>query len=230
MTLLLIAIAPGLALAIFIYFKDKFEKEPLHLLLISFALGALSTIPAFLMEKAGIMLGFGQSSNMLMTALFAFVVIGGSEEFCKYLMVRHYAFPKKDFNEPFDGIVYAVMVSLGFATLENIVYVLSQPSFAESMQVGLLRMFTAVPAHAAFAIVMGYNIGKAKFDPAKKEQWMKRGLFSAIVLHGAYDFFLLQNNVPGLGFLAIVVLIIGIRIARKSIKEHQDASPFKNGD
>jgi RsiW-degrading membrane proteinase PrsW (M82 family) len=68
----------------------------------------------------------------------------------------------KNFNEPFDGIVYAVIVSMGFATIENIIYV-----FQYGFATGILRLFTAVPAHAAFGILMGYFLGKAKFTHGK---------------------------------------------------------------
>src|SRR5436853_481905 len=81
--------------------------------------------------------------------LLAFVVIGFSEEGCKYIMLRFYADRNKAFNEPFDGIIYSVMVSMGFATLENIGYVLNY-----GFQTGLVRMFLSVPSHAAFAVLM----------------------------------------------------------------------------
>ena len=108
-------------------------------------------------------------------------------------MVRYYAQPKKDFNEPFDGIIYAVMVSMGFAAVENLFYVLEG-----GMDVAVIRAVTAIPAHAVFAILMGYYMGKAKFSPTKKVRYNLTGLFLAILFHGAYDFFLFINFIPGI--------------------------------
>ena len=81
-------------------------------------------------------------------------------------MLLWYAYRKKEFDEPFDGIVYAVMVGMGFATVENISYVSQY-----GLMTGIMRLFMAVPAHASFAIIMGYFMGKARFS-AKKENFL----------------------------------------------------------
>jgi len=113
------------------------------------------------------------------------------------------------------------MVSMGFAFVENIFYVLEG-----GITVALLRAFTAVPAHATFGIIMGYFIGKAKFDN-KPFKWNLIGLSVAILFHGAYDFFLFINFIPGISIGAFVSLIIGIVLSRKAIKLHQKNSNFK---
>ena len=152
----------------------------------------------------------------------AFVVVALVEEFSKYIIVRYYAQPKKAFNEPFDGIVYAVMVSMGFAFTENILYVMEG-----GLSTALLRAFTAVPAHATFGILMGFFIGKAKFSN-KKWLYNLSGLLLAMIFHGAYDFFLFLPWIPGIWTGAFVSLIIGIILSRKAIKRHQKNSTFKN--
>ena len=123
-----------------------------------------------------------------------------------------------------DGIVYAVVIGMGFAILENILYV-SQLG----MSVAFYRMFTAVPAHAAFGVIMGYHVGLAKFhkDKYKSIQLMFKGLLYAAFVHGAYDFFLFSENTLGLAILAFVILIVSIHMSRKLIKLHVDSSPFK---
>src|SRR5690606_34909890 len=126
--------------------------------------------------------------------------------------VRYYAQPHKEFDEPFDGIVYAVMVSLGFAATENIAYVVQG-----GYEVALLRAFTAVPAHATFGIMMGYYMGKAKFS-LRRQQLNLLGLFLATLFHGAYDFFLFVDFIPGVWIGAFVSLIIGIILSKKAIK------------
>ena len=135
--------------------------------------------------------------------------------------MRYYAQTNKEFNEPFDGIVYAVMVSMGFAATENIFYVLEG-----GYQTALLRAFTAVPAHATFGILMGYYMGKAKFSNNKIVLNLT-GLLLAIIFHGAYDFFLFIEFIPGIWVGAFVSLFIGIFLSRKAIKRHQNNSHFK---
>ena len=136
-------------------------------------------------------------------------------------MVWGFLQPKTWFNEPFDGIVYAVMVSMGFAAVENVMYVLQG-----GMDVALVRAFSAVPAHATFGIIMGFFMGKAKFSK-NRIMWNFTGLMSAILFHGAYDFFLFINFIPGISIGAFISLIIGIILSKKAIKLHQDISHFK---
>ncbi|MEO1435582.1 MAG: PrsW family glutamic-type intramembrane protease [Bacteroidota bacterium] len=219
-----LAILPGLLIVGYIYRMDSYDKEPKRLLLTCFILGIISTIPAIWLEQFGMEMGLDISENILITAIFAFVVVGGSEELVKFIPLRFYAYPKKAFNEPLDGIVYSVMISMGFATLENVFYVMEGGA-----QTALLRMFTAVPAHGAFAIIMGYFIGLAKFsEPQYRMGLLWKGFLGAVFLHGAYDFFLFQQNVPALSLLAFVALYLGIRYSRKLIKMHQQISPFQD--
>lgn len=216
---LAVAIAPGIAIAIFVYSKDKYDREPRKLLIISFLMGMTATIPAILMEQAGSSwLPLIDSTQR--TALLAFVVVGGSEELMKYLMLVAYAYRRKEFNEPFDGITYSVMISMGFATLENIFYV-SQYGMGNA----LLRMFTAVPAHATFGVIMGYYVGLAKFRKGSFSLLLQGFLFAAL-MHGAYDFFLMADNIPLIAGGAIVSLILGIRYSLLAIRLHQQQSPF----
>ena len=91
----------------------------------------------------------------------------------------------------------------------------------------VLRMFTAVPAHAIFGIVMGYYVGKAKYVPHKNLEYSLKALIVTIFLHGIYNYLLLQEQFPYLGIAAIIGLLVSFRYARKMIKEQQEASPFK---
>jgi protease PrsW len=216
--LLTLAIAPGLAIMLYVYNRDKYEKEPFGLMLISFLLGALSIFPAIGLE----MLFMRDSGAYLeLNAYNAFFAVGFSEELVKFLALMLFAYPKKAFNEPYDGIVYAVMVSMGFATFENILYVMEG-----GRSVGLMRMFTAVPAHAAFGVMMGYFVGMAKFGN-NKFILILTGLLLATLFHGAYDFFLFVSQYGALFLLAFVVLIVGVWLSFKAFRAHQNRSPFK---
>jgi RsiW-degrading membrane proteinase PrsW (M82 family) len=223
MHLLLLAIAPATIIILYIYFKDKFEKEPIPFLLKNFLLGATASvlITVILGGFAARLLNVTEANNIFQQFIKAFVVVALVEEFSKYIIVKYYAQRNKEFNEPFDGIVYTVMVSMGFATLENVLYV-----FQHGVSTGILRAFTAVPAHATFAILMGYFIGKAKFSKNRIVLNLT-GLFFATLFHGAYDFFLFINFIPGISVGAFVSLIIGIVLSKKAIKRHQNNSVFK---
>jgi len=223
MTLLFTAIAPVFTVIVYIYIKDKFEKEPKLLLFYNFLFGAIvsiltSTILYFLYDA---LLPHPDKLNIFHQFLKAFFMVGIVEEFSKYVIVRYYAQPKKAFNEPFDGIIYAVMVSMGFAFTENILYI-----FEGGFNVALLRAITAVPAHAVFAIIMGYFMGIAKFSK-HKVKWNLIGLSLAVIFHGAYDFFLFINFIPGVSIGAFVSLFIGVILAKRAIKTHQNNSRFK---
>lgn len=222
MNLLLLAFAPIFIIILYIYFKDKYEKEPKRLLLYNFLLGAIVSvvITTILYYVFDMVLPLPNHTSVLQQFIKAFFVVGLTEEFSKYIIVRYYAQRNKEFNEPFDGILYAVMVSMGFAATENIFYVLEG-----GYQTALIRAFTAVPAHATFGILMGFYMGKAKF--AKNSIGLNlAGLFSATIFHGAYDFFLFIDFVPGIWIGAFISLFIGILLSRKAIKQHQENSNF----
>jgi len=214
MGLLALAIAPGIAICIYIYFKDKYKREPLGLLLMSFILGMISVIPAILMEMPfGKPMSQMAGQSILQVAFYAFIVVGISEELSKYVMVRFFAFKRIAFDDPFDGIVYTVMVGMGFATLENIGYVLEH-----GMATGILRMFLSVPAHGTFAVLMGYHIGLAKFDVANRKKHLFFALLWPVFFHGTFDFFLFKGDTLLHVGGAIVSFIIAIKLSRRAIR------------
>ena len=222
--LLTAATVPSMAIAYWIYLQDEHEKEPKTMLLWAFLCGCASTIPALVGQ---IFFKHLENPNTLFeTAIFAFCVVGVTEELSKYLLLRRFIYSKKDFNEPIDGIVYGVMVGLGFATLENLLYVFNADGHGLSTALG--RAFTAVPAHAAFGALMGAYIGLAKFFPEKRTIYTLIGVGLAIFFHGAYDFFLMQQVYKGMAIMAIFTLIWSIMMSRKLIKVGQELSPFKN--
>lgn len=222
MLLLALALAPGAAISLYIYLKDKHEREPFRLLLISFLYGALSVFVTFLisMPLEIIVIDKQSAAELFADAFFKVALV---EEFSKFIFIRFILFRNKNFNEPFDGIVYTAMVGMGFATLENILYV-----YQFGIPTGIMRMFTAVPAHACFAILMGYFIGLAKFTHRKNLYYSLLALISATVFHGLYDYFLFITFVPGIWIGAAVSLIVALILSRKAMKIHQAASPFIN--
>ena len=226
MGLLLSAIAPALIVIIYINAKDKYEREPKSVLLISFLLGAIVSvvITTILYVFFDFFIPITNEFSIGQMLFKAFVVVALSEEFSKYIIVRYYSQKHKAFNEPFDGIVYAVMVSMGFAMVENLIYV-----FQGGYEVAIVRAFTAVPAHATFGVLMGYFMGKAKFS-GKRISDNLIGLLLAILFHGIYDFFLFIDFIPGIWISAFISLVIAIFLSRKAIILHQKNSYFKNNN
>jgi RsiW-degrading membrane proteinase PrsW (M82 family) len=223
MHLLFLAIAPVTVVILYIYFKDKYEKEPIKIVAISFLLGAtVSIILTFTLGYiASSLVPLTDVKSISQQFIKAFFTVALVEEFSKYIIVRFYAQKKNEFNEPFDGIVYAVMVSMGFAALENILY-----TYQYGFGVGVTRAFTAVPAHATFGVIMGYFMGKAKFSNNSIKLNLL-GLLFATLFHGSYDFFLFINFIPGIYIGAFVSLLIGIIFSKKAISRHQNSSSFK---
>jgi len=222
--LLGLALAPGAAIVLYIYLKDKHEREPLPLLLVSFLYGILSILVTLMISwpvNAMILL----QEDLIDKFYDAFFKVALIEEFSKFLFVRFILFPNKNFNEPFDGIVYAVMVSMGFASLENVMYV-----FSYGFETGILRMFTAVPAHATFGVLMGFFLGRAKFTQSRKLTYSVIALAAATFFHGAYDYFWFIAEVKGIWvgtwMGAILSLVVGLILSRHAIRIHQQASPF----
>jgi RsiW-degrading membrane proteinase PrsW (M82 family) len=155
MNLLALALAPILIILLYVYVKDKYDKEPLPLLLKSLLLGALISIPVVFVE--GALTSAWQGEFTIAHAGYtAFVVAGLTEELFKFIVLYWLIWKHKEFDEKYDGIVYAVFISLGFAAVENVLYVLEYGA-----ETGYLRAFTAVPAHAFFGVVMGFYFALA---------------------------------------------------------------------
>ncbi len=218
---LALALAPVIAIILYVYMRDEYDKEPLQILLMAFIMGVFSTIPALIIGYYGEQLGFGHSVNIFKTFIHAFIVVALAEEIGKFFFLKVFLFPNKAFDEPYDGIIYGVMIGMGFAAFENIIYVMQG-----GVEIAILRMFTAVPAHAAFGAIMGYFVGLAKFDYANRNRLALMGLFWAVVIHGSYDFFIMQNRFEMLGLLTFVVLIVSLVMSQKAIKIHNLNSPF----
>jgi len=222
MDLIALAIAPGFAICLFIFHRDAYNREPKLNLFVSFILGAAIVFPVAFIE---IFLNQIPDNTIAGVALSAFVVVALTEELGKFLVLRFYAYPRKSFDEPLDGIVYGVMIGMGFATLENILYIQKY-----GMETGFLRMFLSVPAHASFGILMGYHVGKAKFDQPNTHRLLLLGLVWAVLFHGLFDFFLflqgnpyIENYISDLLLFigAVAAFVIAIHLSLKHIKQHR---------
>jgi len=212
---LILAVLPPLLIAYYIYQKDKYDKEPKSLIIKSFLFGCLGILPAIFLE-------FFTESMFNNLFLYVFIGIALVEEGVKYFFLKKYLFNKPEFNEPMDGIVYAVMISLGFATVENICYVFTRPG--QEIQVAIMRMFTAIPLHAVCGIILGYFVGLAKFSDNSRPLLYK-GLFLATLVHGLYNYFIFLGE----GFIfSIIALVVAVYYSKKAISLHQKDSKQRN--
>jgi len=215
--LLVLAIAPGFAIALFIYLKDIHEPERPGLLFLSVLYGVISF---FISLGIGLLLReytHIKDEDFAHQMIRALIFVGLVEEGSKFLFLRGFLFYNRHFTQPFDGIVYSVMVGMGFATAENILYVINGDGGT-----AIVRMFTAVPAHAVFAVIMGFFLGEAKVFKTSSFLYSGMALFFAAFAHGYYDYFLFLSFVPGLWLQAIASLIIVVVLTHYAIKLRKD--------
>lgn len=188
--ILIASLLPVVLLLIYIYAKDRYQKEPLRVLLKALLGGVLSAL-AVLALHALLQLPeqdiFTDSLQQAIYQAFCFAAI--PEESFKLLFLYWFIWKNSYFDEYFDGIVYAVFVGLGFAGFENILYVMQG-----GMGVAVARAITAVPAHFFFAVFMGYFFALSKFRPRKRNRYMFLAWTVPILLHGIYDFILMYAN------------------------------------
>lgn len=204
------------------------------MLLLSFVGGMLTVIPVLIFGF--ILQLFYPDLGIIIGSFYdSFFIAALNEELFKFVAVMVIVWNSKYFDEKFDGIVYAVYVSLGFALVENILFVFSAGDvivwgfFDPRTETGILRAFTAVPAHAIFGITMGYFIGQAKFNLEKRGTLLTSALLLPILLHGLYNFIIFIQNY-WLFFIFILYLlflyVFGFRKINQAAREKEEY--FKN--
>jgi len=203
MFLVMLAIAPGIFWLWYFLSKDRLRPEPRHLVIRVFLLGFVAAVAASLLEwsvfrAAGIMPGGSGPANVLAAA----AVIGLIEEGTKFLAVYAGVYRHAAFDEVLDGIVYAVAAALGFATMENVQYVLQGGA-----EVGVIRAVLAVPGHAFCGALMGFNMGMAKFAGPRERAWLLSGFGLAALAHAAYDALLLSRTVLALAAIPLIIIL-----------------------
>ena len=206
------AVLPAAWLLIRVYRADRLEKEPVSLLLSLIVLGVFATALAGVAENYGeaALSELMPEQGILYKAILYFIIVALSEEGFKYLLLKFRTWNNRNFNCSFDGVVYSVFVSLGFALWENIAYVLYY-----GMGTAIARAVTAVPGHACFGVFMGVWYGVAKrYDmagyPGEAARARRSGLITAVLLHGVYDFIAsMENDLMSIIFLVFVSWMFG---------------------
>lgn len=202
--LFIIAITPAAIIVTGLYLSDRYDREPFKLLLKTYVLGALSVIPTIFVEE--ILSALNVFPGVVGPLYTAFVVAGFTEEYFKRLVVMRTSYKSEYFNEKLDGIVYAIFSSMGFATVENVVYVVYR--FSNNPYIGLYRGILSVPAHGIFAVTMGYYLSLAKFatNEKRRKSNLYKSLFMPAIFHGIYDF-ILMANLPQLTIIFIPYVV-----------------------
>jgi protease PrsW len=177
-------IAPGLALLSYFYLKDEFEMEPISTVIKAFLYGAVLVFPIMFVQYV-----FEAEQAIPYVWMKAIVFAGLLEEFMKWFMLYFAIYQHVDFTEPYDGIVYGISVSLGFATAENILFLL-----ANGIEFAFGRALLPVSSHAMFGIIMGYYLGKGKFSNGRKVWWLLLSIVIPFILHSFYDLILLTQT------------------------------------
>lgn len=202
------AVVPSLALLWHFYSKDKYPEPP-GVVCITFGLGVLSIIPAVLVALPMLLLlrEVGFENPYLAGLSDAFLLAAVPEETFKLAVLLLYSARRSAFDEPMDGLVYGVTASLGFATLENVLYVLDG-----GLGVAVARALTAVPGHAMLGAIMGYYVGQARFAPQQRRSLLLKAWAVPVLLHGLYDFPLLT--------------VVAMTKAQPELASHQKTAAF----
>lgn len=230
-TIILLSLIPAILWIFYFYRQDKYEKEPLKLLLITFFLGCLSVIPALIIElvvqgQINYYIPFGP-----LRICIGMLMVGFTEEICKLHAVKSYAYKNEEFNEPVDGIVYSVTAALGFAFVENIAYMLSAQKFGGLMgayTLGVMRAIFSMFGHATFAVIVGSYLGRARFDKANEGMLIFKGIFFASLVHALYNYTVSINKEGISAFIVLIAFVLVWRnLNRVAVDAAVDESPFK---
>ena len=224
------AVLPAIYLLYKIYQADRVEKEPTGLLFSLAVCGIAATFLAMIAEMFGSVVAgllFWEGS-VIYNFLFYFFVVALSEEGFKYLLLKWRTWNSPHFNCRFDGVVYAVFVSLGFALWENISYVALY-----GLDVALLRAVTAVPGHACFGVFMGVWYGLAKKyerfgDAEKAKRYRKLAVLCPILLHGTYDF-IASMEAAYFTLIFIVFIAVMFWISLRMVKQQAHHDHYMDG-
>ncbi len=225
-----LAFAPGIFWLWYFYRKDRIEPEPKKMVVKAFFMGMVAVFPA-----AAIEFPFSAAGTMVLAVIVAPIV----EELLKYLFVNYGAYRDAEFNEPMDGIIYACAVALGFASVENVAYLLQayidpdkfsglisiSSSYGRVSIIFVLRALLTVPGHALWSSMWGYALGWAKFsDEAKGKRLVRNGIVLSIIFHSIFNLLLVISAFGALGMLILIPLLW--KMVNKRIAKLISESPF----
>jgi RsiW-degrading membrane proteinase PrsW (M82 family) len=225
-----LSLLPCVIWLVYFFIQSRYKTPPLRLIFLTFLLGALATIPALALNLIGQQLFYAFAGNTSISQILVlFIVVGPVEEAIKMLMVWIYAYRQPEFDEPLDGVIYSAAAALGFAAVENIVYLTEN-----NAMLVLLRGPLSNPGHALFSAVWGLALCRAKLVPnlpSLRLPILVQGWLVASLLHSIFDALLVGATKITLVFFAVLV---GLMVAlffwvRSKIKFHAETSPHREG-
>jgi RsiW-degrading membrane proteinase PrsW (M82 family) len=218
---------PALGLTAYVWYSDVTSSEPLGLLVATFLLAILTAgfaavLNSFVQSATPSLDAFGVVGSAVGSALFFYVVVGPIEETVKLLAVRLWAYTSDSFGAVVDGAVYGAVAGLGFATIENALYITRQVDATGELGLGIIGVgggITAVralagPGHVIYSAIAGYYLGLAKFNRENAGPIVVKGILLAAFVHGTYNTFvgtgsgLLAAVTPLGGFAAFIVFVV----------------------
>ncbi len=219
---IVIALLPVAFFCGLVIWADKYERESFLPLLISFGLGALAIVPSIWLENGVLDARWFNLNEPWQLLLYAFIGIALIEESLKALFFFAYPYWQIFFNEPYDGVIYGVMISMGFAGIENVLYVMES-----GLETGIARALTAVPAHATFGAISGYYFGRSKFESSRKWPLISVGVVAVLLFHTLYDFLILQDISQYLMLGASISIYLLTILCFYMVRNALGHSPFK---
>lgn len=211
-------IPPFIAILIYLYLKAKSSHWPLSLLVRAFIWGMVSIILVLVVQLLASYFDLDRLNNLRRIIFYALVVMAFFAEIGKFFFLKGFIYPRKEFRTPVDGIVFSVMISMGFAMMNNILYFVNIPH----LSVSTANALTAGPANVIFGVLMGFFIGMGKLRKMRIIDSMT-GLAAAVFFHGLYDFCLLTRDYRLLWAFFIGASIIAVSLGIAALRIHQDA-------
>ena len=228
MFLIILAILPAAVLGVYIYQKDRGEKDPLPMLAWLFVLGGLTTVSAVIIGVLAetLVTPFVKDGSLAYILIENFLLVALVEEGGKYFVLKKRTWKSPEFNYTFDAVVYAIVVSLGFATVENILYV-----SGDTIHTAIMRGILAVPGHAIDGVFMGFYYGLARQargwgDEQAVRQNLRRALWVPVLTHGFYDFCLSMESDAFFTVFIVFEIVITILAIRKVNRLSREDAPI----
>ncbi len=210
-------VPPLIAFLLYLYLRFKFTKWPYSLLFRSFLWGMASIVIVLAVQVLASYLELDKLNNIRRILFYALVIMAFFSELAKFTILKGLIYPRDEFKSPVDGIIFATMIAMGFATMNNILYFINIPH----LSVSGVNAITAGPANVIFGVIMGFFIGLGKLRRMRFIDSMT-GLAAAIVFHALYDFCLLTRDYRLLLAFFIGATIIGFSLIIAAIRIQDD--------
>jgi len=214
---LAIFLAPLISIIFYLFLRYKYPGGNFSLVIKSFLFGILCVSLVLIAESIARNYGWDDIKNLRRIAFYSLVIMGFSAELGKFIILRYFVLPKEICKGPTDGIIYSVIISLGYICIWNILYLFD----IIDLKFDVLYAFIIIPANIVFAVIMGFFVGLGK---ARKNRFIDSmtGLFAAVFFHGIFNFCYLTSDYLLLIIVSIGISIIAIALALKSLNIRPD--------